>query len=65
LSAGVKFADADLRGVPLQMVVSERGLKEDKVEIKRRDSGERVSIGVDDAVGMIRELIGEMFKALN
>ncbi len=34
--AGVKFADADLIGWPLQVIVGKRGLAEQKVEIKRR-----------------------------
>ena len=39
--AGVKFADADLIGWPLQVIVGKRGLAEGKVEIKRRRTGER------------------------
>lgn len=35
-SAGEKFADADLIGIPLRVVVSERTLKENSVEIKKR-----------------------------
>ena len=36
LSAGEKFADADLLGMPYRIVVSERSLKEGGYEIKRR-----------------------------
>jgi prolyl-tRNA synthetase len=37
---GVKFKDADLIGVPLRVVVGERGLKDGQVEVKwRTDSG--------------------------
>lgn len=39
--AGVKFADADLIGWPLQVVVGKRGLAEQKVEIKSRGTGAR------------------------
>ncbi len=35
--AGVKFNDADLIGVPLRVVIGERGLKDGVVEIKWRD----------------------------
>lgn len=42
--AGVKFADADLIGWPLQVVVGKRGLAEQKVEIKSRRTGERRDI---------------------
>jgi prolyl-tRNA synthetase len=34
--AGVKFKDADLIGVPLRIVIGERGLKESKLEAKWR-----------------------------
>ncbi|MGB9594386.1 MAG: His/Gly/Thr/Pro-type tRNA ligase C-terminal domain-containing protein, partial [Anaerolineae bacterium] len=35
-SPGVKFADADLIGVPVRVTVSRRALKQGGVEIKRR-----------------------------
>ncbi|MDO5108201.1 MAG: proline--tRNA ligase, partial [Coriobacteriaceae bacterium] len=37
--AGVKFADADLIGWPLQVVVGKRGLADGKVELKLRKTG--------------------------
>ena len=39
--AGIKFADADLIGWPMQIVVGKRGLKEDSIEIKYRKTGEK------------------------
>ncbi len=36
-SAGVKFKDSDLIGIPLRIVVSEKTLAENSVEIKRRN----------------------------
>ena len=36
-SPGEKFADADLIGIPYRIVVSERMLRKQSVEIKRRD----------------------------
>ena len=36
-SPGAKFKDASLIGIPLQIVIGERSLKSDKVEIKSRD----------------------------
>ncbi len=43
-SAGVKFADADLIGIPFRLTVSKRTLKEDAVELKPRadENGELV-----------------------
>ena len=46
--AGVKFADADLIGWPLQVVIGKRGLAEGKVEIKLRRTGERRDVALDD-----------------
>ena len=39
-SAGEKFADADLIGIPTQLIVSEKNLKENRVEMKDRKTGE-------------------------
>jgi prolyl-tRNA synthetase len=43
-SAGVKFKDADLIGIPLRVAIGARGLAEDKVEVKRRDSSDREQV---------------------
>ncbi|AXX33167.1 proline--tRNA ligase [Actinosynnema pretiosum subsp. pretiosum] len=48
-SPGVKFADAELVGVPTILVVG-RGLASGLVEVKDRRSGERVEVPVDEAV---------------
>ena len=37
---GVKFKDADLIGIPLRVVIGERGLKDGKIEIKWRTESE-------------------------
>jgi prolyl-tRNA synthetase len=39
-SAGVKLSDADLLGIPTRLIISDKSLKEDSVEIKKRDSVE-------------------------
>jgi prolyl-tRNA synthetase len=40
-SAGVKFADADLMGLPVQLVVGRRGVDAGTVDLKLRATGER------------------------
>ncbi|SDM92941.1 proline--tRNA ligase [Allokutzneria albata] len=54
-SPGVKFADAELVGVPTILVVG-RGLANGVVEVKDRATGERVEIGVDKVVDHLVEL---------
>jgi prolyl-tRNA synthetase len=43
-SAGVKFNDADLIGLPLRLTVSKRSAKEGRIEAKWRDSAERYKL---------------------
>jgi prolyl-tRNA synthetase len=54
-SPGVKFADAELIGVPTIVVVG-RGLATGVVEMKDRRSGERTDVGVTDVVRSVTEL---------
>jgi prolyl-tRNA synthetase len=57
--AGVKFKDADLIGIPLRVVIGERGLKEGKLEIKWRWNKQAEMIDLANAAetlaGWIRE----------
>ncbi len=53
--AGVKFKDADLIGIPRQVVIGERGLKEGVVEIKDRRTKETVKIKPSEVLGAIKE----------
>lgn len=50
VSPGFKFKDADLLGMPLQVIVGERNLKQGKIEVKFRKTGERKVIPVADVV---------------
>ena len=52
--AGVKFADADLMGYPWQVVVGPRGAAAGKVELKRRMTGEREELSLEDALAKLR-----------
>jgi prolyl-tRNA synthetase len=46
--AGVKFAEADMIGVPLQIVVSSKGLEENSVELRDRKGGEAKVISLSN-----------------
>lgn len=62
ISAGVMFADADLMGVPLRVIVSPRNLKKQCVEIVSRDKSLRMESSLDGAVAAIRETVSRMLK---
>lgn len=51
--AGAKFADADLIGLPWQIIVGPRGAAAGTVELKRRASGERVELPLAEALARI------------
>lgn len=50
---GAKFATADLIGLPWQLIIGPKGLAEGKVELKRRATGERQSVPLDQALEII------------
>jgi prolyl-tRNA synthetase len=50
---GVKFADADLIGLPWQVVVGPRGVKAGVVEFKNRATGETEEISPEAAVNRL------------
>ena len=58
---GVMFADMELIGAPRMLVVGDRDLEKDQVEIRYRASGERKSVSASDAV---RTIISEVKAAL-
>jgi prolyl-tRNA synthetase len=57
ISPGFKFKDADLLGMPLQVIVGEKNLANGKVEIKIRKSGERILVEADQVASKVRELL--------
>lgn len=58
--AGVKFNDADLIGWPIQIVVGKRGLKDGKVEVKLRRTGEKKDVSLET----LAELMGFARRAM-
>ena len=54
--AGVKFNDADLIGVPVQVIVGERNLAKNQVEVKIRSSLQSSLVSRSELTGKIRAL---------
>ncbi len=61
---GVKFKDADLIGIPLRLVVGEKGLAEGKVELKRRTDDKPTLIDADQAVETTLQALAELWAPL-
>jgi prolyl-tRNA synthetase len=62
LRPGNKYADWDLRGVPLRIVVGERDLAAQQVTLVRRDlppktDGREIAVAVADVAATVRELL--------
>ncbi len=55
--AGVKFKDADLIGIPLQIIIGEKNLKDDVVEVKERKTKEIEKVQVGEVVEYISSLL--------
>lgn len=55
--AGVKFKDADLIGIPLRVVIGEKGLAKNQVEVKERKNPSAVEIPLGEAVPHLLKLL--------
>jgi len=53
---GVKFADADLLGVPIQLIVGKTFKARGMIEMRRRGTKEGVEVAPQDAVAQVRDL---------
>lgn len=56
-TAGVKFADADLVGHPVQVVVGRRGVEAGTADLKLRATGDRSTVPLADAAGAAMDLL--------
>lgn len=54
VSAGEKFADADLIGIPYRVVISDKTMKENKVEIKKRNEKESKLVSKEELIKHVR-----------
>ncbi len=59
-SAGVKFNDADLIGLPLRITLSERALKQGGVEFKLRGGGDSFIVPLEQAAERAGQILREL-----
>ncbi|HCC68230.1 TPA: proline--tRNA ligase [Patescibacteria group bacterium] len=54
ISAGEKFVDADLIGCPFRIVVSDRTLSQESVEVKKRNESESSLVALSDLIPFLK-----------
>ena len=65
IRAGAMFADADLLGVPVRVVVGPKNLKNGQVELVTRDKRISRLIDFENAVTEIQDVIRQLFEEIN
>lgn len=64
IRAGQMFADADLLGIPIRVIVSPRNLKENMVEIATRDKSVSHRIAIEDAKTCILQMRNMLYSEI-
>ena len=60
VAAGAQFADADLLGVPVRVVVGEKNLANGQVELVTRDKSVKKLVAIEDIEKEVAELVGQL-----
>jgi prolyl-tRNA synthetase len=61
---GWKFAQYELKGVPLRLAIGARDLQNNKAELARRDTREKTSVSMDGLAETVISLLDEIQKAM-
>jgi prolyl-tRNA synthetase len=64
-TAGVKFADADLIGLPIRVTVSKRTVEKNEAEIKLRDKDHASNVPLDRAVAEVKYIVDARLAEAN
>ena len=57
---GFKFADYELKGVPVRLVMGGRDLEENSIEVMRRDTLEKATLPFDGIVEHVQQLLSDI-----
>jgi prolyl-tRNA synthetase, family I len=61
-SPGWKFAEHEMRGVPLRLEIGPRDIENNSCIVARRDSGEKITLSLDEIEAKIPELLVQITK---
>lgn len=56
---GVKFADAELVGIPFRLTMGPRGVESGMIELNNRATGETIEIALEEAAATVGDLVGK------
>ena len=65
VSPGNKFAESELMGMPIRIVVSSRSLANSEVEVTLRASGEKIMVKTNEVVSVVKNIIKQEMAKLN
>lgn len=61
---GWKFAEYELRGVPVRIAIGARDLEQNLVEVARRDTKEKTQISIDGLANNVKQLLDDIQQSL-
>ena len=61
-SPGFKFAECEMRGIPLRVEIGPRDIENNQCVVVRRDTGEKISVNLDDLETTVTELLETIQK---
>ncbi len=63
-SPGWKFAEYEMKGVPLRLEIGPRDIENNSCVLVRRDNGEKIVVNLDELEGKISELLAKVNEGL-
>ena len=63
-SPGWKFAEHEMRGVPLRIEIGPKDIEANQAVIARRDTGEKIKVALDELESKVGELLATMQKEM-
>ncbi len=60
LRPGAKFAEYEMKGVPIRIAIGKRDLENNTVEVARRDTFEKQSVSQNEVVGLVETLLNDI-----
>ena len=59
---GYKFADCEMRGIPLRIEIGPKDIEKNSIVFVRRDNGEKTVVGIDDVIDNTKNILEEIQK---